>query len=215
MSLDLDLGGVRTPPGPAFDVASGRKVRGAVERLLRAPAAAGGDERYFVTEKVDALALTFGGVAGDVHEGATRRAGSREPWYERGTEMRNERQVSIVAPDELALIARLLDVGTVEPEWIGANMVLGGIPHLTMLPPRTLLFFEGGVTLKVDGDNQPCRLAGRSIAAHHPGRDDIELAFPRVARHRRGLVAWVEKPGTVRAGEAVTAQVPPQWVYRA
>ena len=214
MSLDLDLGGVRTPPGAAFDVVPGRKLVGTVEHVLRATRGAGEGERYFVTAEVEALNLTFGGVADDVHEGVTRRSGSREPWYRRGTEMRNERQVSVVALDELALIAKLLRVPAVRPEWIGANMVLGGLPHLTMLPPRTLIFFEGGVTLKVDGDNAPCRLAGRSIAAHHPGRDDLELGFPRVARHRRGLVAWVEKPGTVRAGETVTAQVPPQWTYR-
>lgn len=222
MSLDLDDDlagpGGDTLPGPAFAVTQGCKLKGSVEAVLRAPGVSAErqvpqGERYFLTERTDALPLTFGGVADDVHEGLTRPAGSREPWYERGTPMRNERQVTIVSLDEMAEVARLMRVDRVEPEWIGANMVLAGLPHLSMLPPRTLLFFEGGVTLKVDGDNAPCRLAGRAIAAHHPGRDDLELAFPLAARHRRGLVAWVERPGTVRAGEAVTARVPPQWIY--
>jgi len=37
----------------------------------------------------------------------------------------------------------------------------------------------------------------------------------RVAKRLRGLVAWVEKPGTVKAGERVTARLPEQWIYRA
>ena len=32
------------------------------------------------------------------------------------------------------------------------------------VPVSTLLFFKGGVTLKIDGQNAPCRLAGRSVA---------------------------------------------------
>ena len=210
--MSLDTASTELPAAPPFAITRGRRLPATVDAVLKAPGGEG--ERYFVTDPVVALDLTFGGVAGDVHEGATRRSGSREPWYPRGTQMRNERQVSIVAADELDEVARLLDVPVVRPEWIGANMVLSGLPSLTMLPPRTLLFFEGGVTLKVDGDNAPCRLAGRSIAAHHPGRDDIELLFPRVAKHRRGLVAWVEKPGTVRSGETLTARVPPQWLYQ-
>ncbi|WP_289465144.1 hypothetical protein, partial [Klebsiella pneumoniae] len=60
----------------------------------------------FVTVRTDALDLDFEGIAGDYHRGHTRRSGGREPWYGRGTEMRNERQLSIVAPDELGLVAR-------------------------------------------------------------------------------------------------------------
>ena len=51
----------------------------------------------FVTEAVDELRLGFDGIEGDLHAGYTRKSGSREPWYPRGTEMRNERQLSIVA----------------------------------------------------------------------------------------------------------------------
>ena len=40
------------------------------------------------------------------------------------------------------------------------------------------------------------------------------LLFPKVAKRLRGLVAWVEKPGTIMPGEAVSVRVPEQWVYR-
>ena len=85
-----------------------------------------------------------------------------------------------------------------------------------MLPSGTLLFFANGVTIKVDAQNGPCKIAGRSIA-EHAGMADVEagaLLFPKVAKRLRGLVAWVEKPGTITPGEAVSVRVPEQWVYR-
>ena len=86
-----------------------------------------------------------------------------------------------------------------------------------MLPAGSLLFFKGGVTLKVDAQNRPCRIAGRAIA-QNAGMADREagaLLFPKVAKRLRGLVAWVEKPGTIRRGEDVSIRVPEQWIYRA
>jgi len=171
----------------------------------------------FVTAPTTALDLTFDGIVGDYHAGSTRKSGGREPWYPRGTEMRNERQVSILARDELAQIAASMGISELKAQWIGGNMLMDGIPSLSMLPPRTLLFFEGGVTLKVDGQNAPCKLSGRSIAEHAGTADHTATAldFVRVARRLRGIVAWVEKPGTIRAGERVDVRVPEQWIYSA
>ncbi|MBC8129970.1 MAG: MOSC domain-containing protein [Rhizobiaceae bacterium] len=184
-----------------------RKMAGRIAGLYRA----GPDD--FVTEAVEALDLSFAGIEGDVHGGATRRSGGREPWYRRGTEMRNERQLSLLSPDELAASAEALKVTEIQPEWIGGNMLIEGIARLTWLPPRTLLFFEGGLTLKIDGDNGPCRASGRSIARHFEGREDIERGFVKAAKNRRGLVAWVEKPGRVAVGETFEAWLPEQWIY--
>lgn len=170
----------------------------------------------FVTAAVDGFDLGFDGIAGDHHAGLSRRSSSREPWYERGTEMRNERQLTIVASDELAQTAEAMGIAELKPEWIGANLVLDGIPALSMLPSGTLLFFEGGATLKVDAQNAPCRIAGRSIA-EHAGMADVKagsLLFPKVAKRLRGLTAWVEKPGRLARGEAVSVRVPEQWIYR-
>lgn len=192
------------------DIVPGRKLLARVDGLFHAP---GGD---FETQPVDHLDLGFDGIEGDFHHGATRRSGGREPWYARGTEMRNERQVSIVAEDELERVARAMSLRRIDPTWIGANMLIGGVPMLSFLPAGTMLFFKGGVTLKVDGQNVPCRIAGRSIA-QRTGMADIEagaLAFPKAARRLRGLVAWVEKPGRIEAGEDVSVRIPEQWVWR-
>ena len=167
----------------------------------------------FETNPVDSLDLGFAGITDDRHGGLTRRSGGREPWYPRGTEIRNERQVSLVSPDDLESIAVLMNVPVVKPEWIGANLLVGGIRDFTMLPPRSTLFFEGGVTIRIDGLNIPCRLSGRAIAAHYPEREGLDIAFVKTARYLRGLVGWVEKPGTVRVGETVKVNVPEQWVY--
>jgi len=170
----------------------------------------------FVTQAVDLLKLGFEGIERDIHAGHVRRSSSREPWYPRGTELRNERQLSIVAADELGIVAGRMGIAELKAEWIGANLVLDGIPRLSMLPSGTLLFFENGVTIKVDAQNGPCKIAGKSIA-EHAGMADVAAAallFPKVAKRLRGLVAWVEKPGTITPGEAVSVRVPEQWVYR-
>lgn len=173
---------------------------------------ADGDD--LVSRLVDMLALDFAGVAGDRHAGRTRRSTSREPWYPRGTEIRNDRQLTIVSSAELAEVARLMELPVIEAGWIGANLVFDDIPALTALPAGTKLLFEGGATLNVEAPNGPCRIAGASIARHFPDRSGLDLLFPKLARGKRGLVASVEKPGMVRQGEAVKVMVPDQRLYR-
>lgn len=192
------------------EIIPGKKLSARAAGVFIAP---GGD---FITQATDRLDLSFEGIAGDFHAGYTRRSGGREPWYARGTEMRNERQLSIVAADELAIVAERMGIARIEPEWIGANLLIDGVPRLSMLPAGTMMFFKGGVTLKIDAQNGPCRIAGRAIA-ERAGMSDIEagsLLFPKTAKRLRGVVAWVEKPGVVEAGEEVSVRVPEQWVYR-
>lgn len=167
----------------------------------------------FVSEKVERLDLTYEGIPGDAHSGLLRKGGSREPWYQRNTEMRNERQLSLLADDELAGVAKAMNIDELKAEWIGGNITFSGIPHFSLLPARTILIFEGGASIRVDGDNGPCRYSGKSIADHVPDRPDLELAFPKTARHRRGLVGWVEREGTIEPGEQVTARIWEQWIY--
>lgn len=193
-----------------IEIKPARKLAATVDGVFIA------DAGRFQTRAADGLDLTFEGIGSDFHAGHTRRSGSREPWYPRGTEMRNERQLSIVAPDEMAIAADRMGLAEIRPEWIGANLLLSGVPRLSMLPPGTMLFFRNGVTLKVDAQNHPCRLAGRSIA-EAAGMADTEagsLMFPKAAKRLRGLVAWVEKPGRIEHGEQVSVRVPEQWIYR-
>lgn len=188
-------------------IVAARRMEGHIASILKTP------DDDFRTAPVEELAVTFDGIPGDFHAGTTRASGGREPWYPRGTVMRNERQVSILATDELAEIATAMELPEVKPEWIGANLVIDGLARLSMIPPRTRLVFEGGAVLRVDGQNAPCRVAGKAIAENYPEREELDLLFPKVAKRLRGLVTWVEKPGVIAAGEAVVANIPEQWIY--
>ncbi len=198
----------KLPFPDALTVTPKFKVTGVVEGLFGTVSP---DD--FQTVAADRLELTFEGLPGDLHAGFTRRSGSREPWYPRGTEMCNERQISILSVEELRQIAERMALAEVRAEWLGANFLISGLPRLTRIPPRTRLVFGGGAVIRVDGDNLPCRTAGEAVAANYPEREGLDLAFPKEARGLRGLVGFVEKPGTVGVGETVVAHIPEQWIY--
>jgi hypothetical protein len=169
----------------------------------------------FVSTSRDLLALTYEGIHGDRHSGLYRKSGPREPWYPRGTPMRNERQLSVLSVEELAEVAAALEIAELRPEWIGANLVLSGVPDLSLLPPRTLMMFPSGAAVRIDGDNGPCKKSGASIAANIPGRPDLELGFVKAAKHKRGLLGWVEREGEVRPGDIVRLRIWKQTLYSA
>lgn len=166
----------------------------------------------FQTIAVAALDLSLKGLAGDRHAGFIRRSGGREPWYPRGTEMRSGRQLSIVSTEELREIAAAMGLPAIEAGWIGANLMLEGVERLSFLPANTRLFFESGASIVIEGQNAPCRFAGRAIAGHTERPSD-ELTFPKAARRLRGVVASVERAGRIAPGEAVKIRLPEQWIY--
>ena len=165
-----------------------------------------------ITTPQSQVKVSFAGFDGDQHAGLTRKSDSRTPFYKRGTLIRNERQVTIVSSAELELTARELGIPAIRPEWIGANILLDGIPNLTLLPARTRLFFAGGAVLLVTGENQPCTIAGKAIEKQ-VGQAGLAQRFPKAALHRRGLTATVERPGLIRAGDSVTVEVYEQILY--
>ncbi len=186
-----------------------RNIEGRLEGVYKAP------PETFVSAAVDHLDLIYDGIAGDRHAGLYRKSGAREPWYPRGTPMRNERQLSILSTEEMADVAAAMNIPELLPEWIGGNLLLSGIPELSRLPPRSILMFPSGAAIRIDGDNGPCRQSGRAIAEHVAGRPDLEFAFVKAARHRRGLVGWVEREGTIKPGDPVKIRVWEQALYTA
>jgi MOSC domain-containing protein YiiM len=166
----------------------------------------------FVSTPVEVLRLSYEGIPGDIHAGLYRKSGAREPWYPRGTPMRNDRQLSVLAEDEMAEVATALGLVALPAEWIGGNLLLAGIPSLSLVPPRSLLMFPSGAAIRIDGDNGPCRRSGRAIAAR-AGRPELEFGFVKAALHKRGLVGWVEREGEIRAGDWVKLRIREQAVY--
>lgn len=186
-----------------------RTIEAMVEGVYWAP------RDTFVSEPLDVLGLTYDGIPGDRHAGLYRDSGPREPWYPRGTPMRNERQLSILSAEENAEVAAALAIDELRPEWIGGNILLSGVPQLSQLPPRTLLMFPSGATVRIDGDNGPCKKSGAAIAANVPGRPDLEFGFVKAAKHKRGLLGWVEREGEVRPGDVVRLRIWEQTLYTA
>lgn len=182
-------------------------IRGHVEAVLVNPDRALGLEKAEVPE----VRATFAGFEGDCHGGLTRPADVRvRRQYEKDTPIRNTRQVSIVSREELDEIAARMEIPELKPDWLGANLVLSGIPTLTKLPGSTRLIFSSGAALVVDTENAPCRFPAEIIDRHYPGKGPIFV--PR-ATHLRGVTGWVEREGWVRVGDSVAVHLPPQWRY--
>ena len=169
--------------------------------------------KTLASQRVDKVAVFFDGFEGDSHAGLTREACVRtKDQYREGTEIRNTRQISLLSLEELAEVASTLDLAVVNPEWVGANLLISGVPTLTLLPPSSRLIFSSGASVVVDMENAPCAYPGEVIEQHHPGKGK---GFPRAALNKRGLTAWVEREGHIATGDEIEVHIPPQRIYAA
>jgi len=184
-------------------------MTGQVVRVL-----VGRDAVSLVTTKETTIEITLEGVAGDKHAGITRLSDSRTPWFTRGTVIRNSRQVSLVSVEDLDRMATVMELPVIEPEWLGANLVLRDIPDFSHLPPGSRLFFPDQTVLVVTEQNFPCVYPGKIIQAQYPDASRIAQTFPKAALHLRGLVACVEYPGTISEGDTVRVDVIEHAPYR-
>lgn len=158
--------------------------------------------------QVSQLDLSFDGITGVPYGGRTRAACSRvTSQHPKGTEIANVRQLSIVSAEDLAAIAAQIDLSELDPTWLGATIVVEGISDFSHIPPSSRLQSEGGTTLVVDMENRPCHQPGLSIARHH---GDKGKGFKAAAKGRRGVTAWVERPGNLRVGDTLRLHVPDQ-----
>ncbi|MEL6644311.1 MAG: MOSC domain-containing protein [Pseudomonadota bacterium] len=163
------------------------------------------------SQAVPEAQVTFAGYAGEDHAGLTRPSCSRvSSQHSKGTEIRNVRQFSVVSAEELAAIATEIGVAELNPAWIGASIVVEGIPDFTYLPPSSRLQGPDGVTLVIDMENRPCHLPAPVIDEDAPGHGQ---AFKRAAKGRRGITAWVEREGTLRIGDEMRLHIPDQPVW--
>lgn len=152
--------------------------------------------------------VSLEGFAGESRLGLTRPSCVRvENLYPRGTTIRHSRQITILAQDELDGIRETMGLDDFNPEWIGANMVLSGIPDLTHLPPASRLQGDSGCTLTLDLENGPCNWPGKVIDEDRPG---FGKSFRSAAMGRRGVLAWVERAGQLKLGDDLQLFVPDQ-----
>lgn len=181
--------------------------KGKVRKLLK------GASREAGLEKAEAASLTlsFDGIAGDFHTGLTRPADVRTLMlYKRDTPIRNVRQLTLVSVEELQQVADGMGIPDLRPEWLGANVLVEGIPDFTLLPPSTRLQFSSGATIVVDMENRPCSQVAEVVARHYP---KPRKGLVPAAMEKRGVTAWVEREGIVAAGDSITLFLPPQRIY--
>jgi len=163
------------------------------------------------TRRIESVAVNYAGLEGESHSGLVRASCVRvRHQYPQGTEIRNTRQISIVSVEELALIAETMGVDSLQPEWLGANLLVSGIPNFSQIPPSTRMIFDGGASLVVDLENSPCKYPGEIIERHHPGFGD---RFAKAAVGKRGVTAWVEREGRISNGDSIRLYIPPQRIY--
>jgi MOSC domain len=166
-------------------------------------------EKLVITAKpLEVMPLSFAGYDGEVHSGVTRPSCSRVlKQYPRNTTIRNVRQLCVVSAEEMDEVARELGLVAMDYSWVGASLVLEGIPDLTHLPPSSRLQGPDGVTLVVDMENLPCQEPAVTIEKALPGQGK---GFKSAAEGRRGVTAWVEREGVLRLGDEVRLHIPAQ-----
>ncbi len=166
-------------------------------------------------EALSEMPLTFAGYEGESHAGLTRASCSRvmnlHPF---GTTIANTRQLSLVCAEEMAEVAQELGLDAMDYAWLGASVVVSGIPDFSHVPPSSRLQADNGTTLVVDLYNRPCLQVSKTIERDRPGHGK---GFKPAAKDRRGVVAWVEREGTLRIGDRLRLFVPGQrpWAYAA
>ncbi|KHA51578.1 MOSC domain-containing protein [Sulfitobacter geojensis] len=159
----------------------------------------------------DAFA-SYAGFEGDYHAGLTRKSCVRvKSQHPEGTEIRNVRQFSIVSAEELAAIAAVIGLETLDPVLLGASIVVEGIDDFTHVPPNARLQAANGTTIVVDMQNGPCNLPAREIEKNAPGHGK---GFKAAAKDRRGVCAWVEREGQLKVGDTLRLHIPGQRVWK-
>ncbi|MEP2641962.1 MOSC domain-containing protein [Roseobacter sp.] len=162
-------------------------------------------------ETLTATQLAFGGIDGDCHGGLTRPACVRtKAQYPQGTEIRNVRQLSVLSAEDLDAIAADMGLDAIDPAWLGASMVIQGIPDFTHVPPSSRLQMPSGASITIDMENRPCVYPGREIEKDRAG---FGPKFKPAAQDRRGVTAWVEREGPVAVGDTVTLHIPDQPIW--
>ena len=169
-----------------------------------------GDNEDLSKQARAAAKLELDGFVGDKHKGFERIAASYDP-DPTGTVRRNERQWSGVSVEELAIISERLDLKEpLDPGTLGANICVAGIPGFSQLSKGSRLLFPSGAALLVEECNPPCAdMAEQIVAKHttHSGEPVAGKAFPKYAMGLRGVVGFVDIPGSIEVGDRVIVQV--------
>jgi MOSC domain-containing protein YiiM len=189
-------------------------------------------EAVLVANKIDSIvsvgvqkiqAIRYHGIKGDNHAG-TRLTDVRERelltfGIAKGTEIANHREFSATSFEVYAEISKNLGLLECLPiGLLGENMVFSGIPKMSELPSRSMIFFQKNknelrsTVLVVWKVNNPCEVPGTEIELC-TGIKDISNRFQKVAIGKRGIVGSVYCSGYIAEGDIVIVKIPKQKIY--
>lgn len=165
------------------------------------------------SEALQSVELGFEGIEGEVHSGRNRASCVRvTTQYPEGTEIANVRQLSVLSAEELQEVADEIGLDALDPEWLGATLVIEGIPDFSHVPPSSRLQTEAGTCIVIDMQNRPCVYPAKEIEKDKPGHGK---AFLPAAKGKRGVTAWVERPGPLAVGDRLRLHIPDQRGWQA
>lgn len=178
-----------------------------------------GIEGVFAKEECETLQIDLDGFVGDRHKGFTR-----ENWHgdkqAKGVVRRNERLWSAMSLEDLREIEADMGVDqSLTAAVLGINLLFEGIKDLSILPKGTVLKFSSGTELMVEEYNPPCAEMSADLCEQFTVNNGEPLstgAFPKAAKHKRGLVGTVEVAGTISKGDELTVEIyyPPKWIQK-
>ena len=164
------------------------------------------------TESRAKIDLDWDGVIGGAYNSRIRGSDSRVLQQHRpNTKIANVRQLSIVSKEDIDHIAHAMGIPQFNPEWLGANLVVAGCRDFSYIPPSSRLQADNGTTLIVDMQNYPCHQIGVTIERDLPGHGK---SFKQHAKGRRGVTAWVERPGQLALGDKMRLHRPEQRAWQ-
>ncbi|MDG1996192.1 MAG: hypothetical protein P8J14_06850 [Emcibacteraceae bacterium] len=177
-----------------------------------------GSQGVFEKQECETLQVELDGFVGDRHRGYTR-----ENWdgdkQAKGVVRRNERQWSAMSLEDLKVFEA--EMGVDQPltaACLGVNILIEGIPDLSLLPKGTVIKFSSGAELMVEEYNPPCAEMSQELTETFTvnGEPLTTGAFPKTAKHKRGLVGTVEVAGTISKGDELEIQIysPPKWMLK-
>ncbi|MEK7102731.1 MAG: MOSC domain-containing protein [Patescibacteria group bacterium] len=166
------------------------------------------------------------GIKWDVHGGKrlldAREHDLLEMDFGKGTEVANIRQFSAVSVEEYEQIKLKMELPRdIRYGALGENIVVKGIPHFSLLPPGTKLFFTRGAkaletaVLLIMEENGPCIEPGKEIEKDFAELGKVAGTFVKAAMGLRGVVGIVYTTGFIRKGDTVIAKIPQQRIYTA
>lgn len=152
---------------------------------------------YSEEETVTSLKVDPEGIIGSKYHGAFVKAGVREPHIPESSVIKNRRQITALDINELTELTNLLKLPFLSPVNLRPDIIFSGIPRLTQLPPGTMLHFSSGVSLEVEGFNDPCSKPAKYIVEEHPQLEyeTFKKEFKSAAQGRRGIIASVYSAG--------------------